>query len=436
MEYDSPMTTPAQAAVSGKPTPCIARQPILNKDEDVIGYELFFRQNAEERQFSADADSATSATIDALSVMGFDVLCNGRLAFINCTRQMLLKECFALLPSGEVVVEIQETVAADESVLAACWRLKKAGYKIALDNFIPGDKREALVACADFLKVDVKKIDAGNASILVARYSTPERLMLAQKVETREDHAIALKNRFTLFQGYFFRRPERLRARQIPANQASRLRLLQAVSKSEVDFAEIEELIKHDPPLCYRLLRYLNSPLLGLSSPVQSVRHALSVLGERELARWIRMATTLAMGQEKSSDLILASLVRARFCELIAPKVKFIESDLFLMGIVSLMDAILEVPIGVIVEQVSLNSETKAQLLSAKTGGKTPLSPIYELMLMREAGDWEAVTRLGKQLDLSLYFINKSYNEAMRWAHEITSATASGPPQGAAPKVV
>lgn len=422
------MGTHAQAAPDEKTNPCIARQPILAKDESVLGYELFFRQSPEEHSFTSDADSATWATIDTLSVIGFDVLCDGRLAFINCTRQMLLNECFALLPPGEVVVEIQETVPADESVVAACQGLKQGGYAVALDNFVPGDEREPLVPYADFIKVDIKKVVPEAAAGLVARYASKQRQMLAQKVETRQDHAIAMKNRFTHFQGYFFRHPERLRARQIPANQASYLRLLQAISKPEMDFAEIEDLIKREPSLCYRLLCYLNSPLLGLP-PVQSVRHALNLLGERELARWIRMATTLVMGQEKSSDLILASLVRARFCELIAPKVKHGESDLFLMGILSLMDAILEVPIGVIIEKLSLNPEARAQLLCGKTGGKTPLSPIYDLMVMREAGDWEAVTKLGKQLDLSLYFINKTYNEAMRWAHQITSAIPPHPPQ-------
>jgi EAL and modified HD-GYP domain-containing signal transduction protein len=134
------------------------------------------------------------------------------------------------------------------------------------------------------------------------------------------------------------------------------------------------------------------------------------------------MATTLVMGREKSSDLVLSSMVRARFCELIAPKIKHVESDVFLMGMLSLMDAILEVPIGVVIEKLSLDPNTKAQLLGWKTGAQTPLSPIYDLMMAREAGDWEKVTSLGKKLDLSLYFMNSAYNEAMRWAYQMTSA--------------
>jgi c-di-GMP-related signal transduction protein len=418
---------PQAQATPDKASPCIARQPILTRDDEVVGYELFFRENQEEERFTSDSDGATSVMIDSLSVMGFDVLCDGRLAFIKCTRQMLVEDGLALLPPSEVVVEIHETVPPDESVLTACLRLKERGYAIALDNFLPGDEREPIVAWADYIKIDIKKVVPEVAADLVARYASKQCHMLAQKVETRLDQVIAIKNRFTHFQGYFFRHPERVRARQIPANQASHLRLLQAVSKPEMDFAEIEDLIKQEPAFCYRLLRYLNSPLLAAPSPVQSVRHGLNLLGERELARWIRMATTLDMGQKKSSDLILSSLVRARFCELLAPKVKHGESDLFLMGILSLMDAILEVPIGVILDNLSLNQEIKAQLLCGKTGGKTTLSAIYDLMVTREEGDWGAVTKLGKELDLSLCFVNKTYNEAMRWAREITSTIPAHP---------
>lgn len=165
----------------------------------------------------------------------------------------------------------------------------------------------------------------------------------------------------------------------------------------------------------------MNSPLLGLSTPVLSIRHGLNLLGERELVCWIRMATAMVMGQDKSSDLVLSSLVRARFCELIAPKLKNVKSNLYLMGLLSLMGAILEAPMGVILEQLPLDSDTRAQLLIGKTGGKTPLSPVYDLMVAREAGNWELVTKLGKDLNLSLYFMSESYNEAMRWAHQATS---------------
>jgi len=134
------------------------------------------------------------------------------------------------------------------------------------------------------------------------------------------------------------------------------------------------------------------------------------------------MATTVVMGQDKCSDLVLSSLVRARFCELISPKVEHGNSDLFLMGMLSLMDAILAVPIGMVVEELHLDADLKAQLLRAKTGEKTPLSTIYDLMVARETGEWERVTKLAKNLNLSLSFVAEKSNEAMRWAHQVTSA--------------
>jgi c-di-GMP-related signal transduction protein len=416
------MGTKPQPAPAEKPVPCIARQPILTAEEVVVGYELFFRERPELQRFASDGERATSATIDMLNFVGLGVLCDGHLAFINCTRQMLLSDYFVLLSPNEVVIEIQETVPAEEEVIQSCQRLHGAGYSIALDNFVPGDAREALVPYARFIKVDIAQVPPQPATELVRLYAGEECRLLAQKVETRMQFLAARASGFTWFQGYFFRHPENLRTRQIPANQATYVRLLTAVSKPELDFAEIEALIKREPSLCYRLLRYLNSPLLGLSSPVLSVRNALNLLGEHESARWIRMATTLVMGQERASDLVLSSLVRARFCELIAPKVEHGNSDLFLMGMLSLIDAILAVPIGVVIDELCLEPNIKAQLLCAKTGKKTLLSPIYDLMVAREVGDWGLVTRLGKELNLSLSFVAEMSNQAMRWAHEITSA--------------
>lgn len=418
----TPVGIKAQAApVHKSAAPCIARQPILTAEERVVGYELFFREDREQRRFNSDGDSATSATINTLNLVGLNVLCDGRLAFINCTHHTLLTDYFMLLPPDDVVIEIQETVPPDEDVQRACQRLKQGGYSIALDNFEPGDRREALVPYADFLKVDIKKIPSTECASLVKRYATASCRMLAHKVETRLHFLTAGKAGFTWFQGYFFRQPESMQVREISANQATYLRLLNAVSKAEVDFAEIESLIKHEPALCYRLLRYLNSPVLGLASPVTSVRNALNLLGEKESVRWIRMATAFSMGQEKASDLVLSSLVRARFCELVAPRTEHGNADLFLMGMFSLIDSILAVPMGVVVEQLCLDVAIKEQLLAAKSGKKTPLSPVYDLMLAREAGDWGLVTQLGKQLNLSLSFVAETSNAAMCWAHEITS---------------
>lgn len=420
------MMTPVKPAPAPQSSDSLARQPILNKDEKVLGYELLYREGILDERSSAQ-DGGTRSVIDTLNVMGLDVICDGRWAFLQCTRDMLLKELFLLLPSDRVVLEIPDTMAVDDAVVAACEQLKIEGYRMALDNFVLDDSRSALIPSADYLKINIVRVPQEHCTQIHAQYAAKSTL-IANKVETRIQFLTALKDGFTLFQGYFFHHPERMRARHIPANKASQLRLLKAISATVLDLDEVEGLIKQDASLCYRLLRYLNSPLLGVSATVNSVRHGMRLLGERELIRWIRMATTLIMGEEKCSDLVLSSLVRARFCELIAPKIEHGACDLFLIGMFSLMDAILEVPMGVVVEGLAFDAETREELLGLKTGHPTKLTPLFELMLAREAGEWDVVARHAKKLNLSLPFVNRAFNEAVGWAHQMTSSGSSEKP--------
>ena len=230
--------------------------------------------------------------------------------FHRLQHQMLSMEYFALLPAG-VVFEIQESVPADDAVIALCDGLKQADYMIALDNFLPGDAREPLVRYADFLKVDIKKISQEECAAMVARYNNRQCRMLAQRVNTQQEFATAKKIGFTQFQGYFFRHTEHLRARHIPCESSHLTCACCRQSQSLRLILQRSKISSSASPLCATvLLRYLNSPLLGLSTPVLSIRHAFNMMGERELVRWIRMASTLAMGQEKCSDLVLSSLVR------------------------------------------------------------------------------------------------------------------------------
>ncbi len=402
------MATTAQAVSAENTAPFLARQPILTKDEKVIGYEVLF----------AETSANTSDIFRALTEVSLDVISCGHLTFIPCTQEMLLQEVFFTLPLDKIVVEIQPDVKISDAVIKACERLKREGYKIAIDKFCQGDHREQLLPFASLLKIDWTS--EGHAELAGAHMRKPYKI-LAQKVDSRSVFAEAKKAGFTLFQGSFFRYPEQMRVRQIPAGQTSRLRLLQAVSVPEVDFDLVEELIRHDASLCVRLLRYLNSPLLGFSVPIQSVHQGIGLLGERAIIRWIRSAIAMNLGQPKCSDLVLASLVRARFCELIASKVDHGSADLFLIGMLSLMDAILETPMEIVLEGLAFDPHAKAALLAIKNGGGARLSPICDLMIARDKGDWERVADHATKLNFSLPFVNQAYIKAMGWAHEMTN---------------
>jgi EAL and modified HD-GYP domain-containing signal transduction protein len=352
-------------------------------------------------------------------LLGLDALCDGRRAFINCTRDMLLKDYITLLPSVQAVAEILETVPADDLVVAACRRLKEAGYIIALDDFAVNDPREPLTDLADIIKVDLRDTSPADAAAMVKRYGPWRCRMLAEKVETREEFLASKKAGFLYFQGYFFRRPELMTAHEIPANRLNYLRMLTAVSQPELDVHQMENLVKSEAALCYRLLRYLNSAAFGFTAEIRSVKHALAILGEREVRRWIRLVATLGAGQGKSTDLVLAALVRARFCELLSPKVQHGKSDLFLMGMLSLMDVMLEIPMRQVLENVPIDLESKAVLL----GETSSVQPFYQLMLAQEAGDWKTVNERTMQLSLAESDVAAAYLQAMQWAREVTAGT-------------
>ena len=399
----------------------VARQTILTADEKVFGYELLFRDGLENFFSGPDAEEASRSTLNTSMLMGLETLCDGHRAFINCTRDILLKDYITLLPAPQVVIEVLETVTADELVVAACRRMKEAGYMIALDDFGMNDPREALTDLADIIKVDLRATSAADAATMVKKYGPWRCRMLAEKVETREEFLATKKAGFVYFQGYFFRRPEILTAHEIPANKMNYMRLLTAVSQRELDVRLIENLVKGEAALCYRLLRYLNSAAFGFASEIHSVRHALSILGEREVRRWIRLVATLGAGQGKTTDLVLSALVRARFCELLSPKIQHGDSDLFLMGMLSLMDSILELPMQQVLDSMPIDVESKTVLL----GGAGRLRPFYQLMLAQESGEWQAVSELSTQLHLDETDVSGCHWEAMQWARQVTAGTAA-----------
>jgi EAL and modified HD-GYP domain-containing signal transduction protein len=395
----------------------VARQPILTREQKVFGYELLFRDGVENVFRSSDPEAAARSTLDSTLLMGFDVLCDGHKAFINCTRDLLLKDGITLLPAEQTVVEILEQIEPDDLVVAACLRLKSGGYTIALDDFVANDPREPLAPLVDILKVDFERTNRTEQIALVKQYAPSGRRMLAEKVETQDQFAAAQEMGYVYFQGYFFRRPEVLRAREIPTNQMNYLRLLAAVSKDEMDLREVEQIIKTEASILYRLLRYLNSPIFGMRNEIHSIRHGLAILGEREIRRWIRLVTLVSAGEQKSSDLVLSALVRARFCELVASKIPRTQSDLFLVGMVSMMDAILEIPMEEILDKIALDKDTKSVL--SGTGGR--LQPVYELMLAQEAGKWQAARESAERLHITESETGEMWWQAMQWGRQVST---------------
>lgn len=205
-------------------------------------------------------------------------------------------------------------------------------------------------------------------------------------------------------------------AREVPANQLHYLRLMEMVCRAELDLGELEKRIKQETAISYRLLRYLNSPLFGFSLEIKSIRHAMAILGERELRRWIRLVVAVSAAEQTCSELVLAGLARGRFCELLSAQVKT-ESDLFLMGLLSVMDAILEIQMDVLLAELPVDKETKAALL----GQPGELRSLYQLMLAQESGEWTQASSLSQKLHLSDDEVADHWWEALQWAQQATS---------------
>jgi EAL and modified HD-GYP domain-containing signal transduction protein len=325
-----------------------------------------------------------------------------------------LNDYISLFPREQVVVELLETVEPDEDVVKACRGLKKEGYLLALDDFVETPEWAPLIALADFIKVDLRVATRAEQRSIAARYSAKGIRMLAEKVETPEEYSRAMNMGYSLFQGYFFCRPEILHRRAIPASKLAYLDLLQSVTAREFNMKVIASKIKHEASLTFKLLRYLNSAAFGLRAEIQSIPHALNLLGERELLKWIAIVAVGVLAEGKPDELMTVPLVRGRFCELLAPRAAMADhsSDLFLLGLLSVMDAILDQPLAVILGELPVRQEVKDALLR-RSG---VYREILDVAIALEGADWEKVSALASSLGILEEEIPALHASAVDWS--------------------
>ena len=389
-----------------------SRQPILTATQKVIGYKLFFRSSAHQPLHSDPVGEQIDALYHVSSLIGLHTLCDRRLAFLTCSHQSLVENHILLLPAERAVLEIPRSVPATEEVLAVCHRLKQSGYRIALECVTHNDPREPLFELADFLKISVHLTPATEIESMSGHHRRRRTRLLADRVETWDDFQRARSAGFQYFQGHFFRRPETQRTHRVGSIRAIGLQLLQAIHKPVLDWYEIEDILKRDATLSYRLLRYLNSAAFALRSDVHSIRQALTLLGEDEFRRWCRLAVFLDTAQNRPSDLVLSALIRARFAELIGHQLNSADTDLFLLGLLSLMDAVLEIPMTDVLDGLPLSADIRAALVDHQG----PLALIFDLVLAIEAGAWGGTVRLCEALHLDADLVAAASLQAMEWA--------------------
>lgn len=418
MDRCAPLTASASAA--SRSTRFIARQPIFDRQENVYGYELLFRSGLENQYAAADDDAAARDVADNFLSASSHTLTAGRKAFINCTRQFLVNGYATLLPKEEAVIEVLETVEPDGEVMAACRRLKDLGYAIALDDFVYDEKFRPLVELADIIKIDIKLSSPDERKAAVAKFAPLGIRLLAEKVETRAELAEVKASGYTYFQGYFFCEPQIVPTLHIPAFKIHYLRFLESINKPELDREEIVALIDREVSLCYKLLRFMNSPLFGFIREIRSTRHGLALLGDQELRKWASVAAVLGIAGNKPNELVQTSLTRGRACELLAanPIAQTDEHSMFLLGVFSLMEAMLGRPMSEIVAEVALPSAVRAALLGIPNRHRG----VLDLVKTFETGRWTEVKELIEDIVGDDAQLSVTYLEALDWTKKVFQA--------------
>lgn len=391
-----------------------ARQPILKADGEVFGYELLFR-SGRESAFRGDGDLATRTMLDNTVVFGIEKLTPGLPAFINCTLEALTTELVEVLPPDLTVLEILETIEPAPELIQACRNLKERGFRLAMDDFVWKPQLAPLAEIADFIKIDFMQSDHKERAATIEKFKRRRPKFIAEKIETKDEFKRAQKEGFTLFQGYYFCRPTLVEKGDIPPNKLAQLQLLRNLQEREFDIKKISYVVERDAAITYRLLRLVNSPIFTYSRRVRNVETALMVVGEKAFRRIATLAITSVLNRDNTSALLRMALLRAGFCELAAPLFGFDGTEQYLLGLFSLLSAMLRVPMEQAIAPIELREEIREALL----GKKSPERSLLCWMEASERGDWTTCEMIEQFQHVHERDLSRIAAEAAQWADTV-----------------
>jgi c-di-GMP phosphodiesterase len=396
----------------------IGRQPIMDAKQQIIGYEFFFRHSAEAQSavFENDIKSYSQVLLSTIDQMEEEWKLGDKLAFINVNEVMLKSDLIELMPGKRTVLEILSNVDINNEVLARCEYLKTLQFKISLDNPQLSNAPEKLINMADFIKIDIHRIDVKEATKLFMQYNSPHVKLIAEKVETQSQYQECKDIGFKCFQGFYFSRPETLTSKVINPSFDSVLNILNLVSQ-DADNEVIEAGFKRDATLSYKLLRYINSVGFGLSCEVQSLNHAFSILGRNQLYRWLTLLMVTAGDNATSPVLMKTSITRGRLTELLGEGYfeKRDRDNLFIVGVFSLLDAVLKMPMEDVLDKLQLPEAIN----DALTNRDGIYGPFLKLTEACEDDDSAEILALAESLQLDAAKVNQSHIAALAWTESL-----------------
>jgi len=413
---------PAQSRQPGPSEPAgelcyLARQPILDLRGRVHGYELLFRAGPE-TSFRGDGNAATRSMLDNMVLFGLQRLTGGASAFMNCTQETLTENLVHLLPSGLAVLEILESVDPTPDLLAACHRLKALGFRLALDDFVWKPEFAPLVELADYIKVDFVKSGPEERQSLLHRLRNVAVAYVAEKIETQEDYKQARLEGFKLFQGYYFCRPVLLKNRKIPANRFSQIEIMRLLRSDPIDLHKLTQQVKRDASLTYRLLRLVNSPMCAMRQEVSSIQAALLAVGEDTFRRIAMLAIASEFNEGQPAEILRMAFVRGRFCELAASKGEQDPTEQYLLGMLSLLPAMMRLPMEELTQSLPLRKE----ICDALNRDVNSEGKFLRWLEYHELADWDACDAVAEANGLDQEHLLRCYADAMVWAEEALQA--------------
>lgn len=405
--------TKSGANVSGVPDSLryLARQPILDVHGHVYGYELLFRDGAE-AMFRGNGETATRMMIDNTVLFGLQDLAHGLPAFVNCTAEILTGDLIRLLPPAVTVLEILETIEPTADVVAACHRLKAEGYRLAMDDFLYRPELEPLVRIADYIKIDFLNTTSNERVKILSHLAGFKGTLLAEKVERPSEFAEARREGFELFQGYYFCQPLLLKQHKVPTNRAVHLQLLQKLQHHPLEIREIGDIVKSEPSLTYRLLRYVNSAAYGLPERVTSIHSALLAIGDDLFRRIAILAVASELNSGHSTEILRMALVRARFCESTSLMCRLDATEQYLVGLFSLLPAMLQTPMEKALASLPLPQPTRQALLGTRNAQRCYL----DWLEFQERGEFEKADALATAHGLDGALLSERFTAATVWA--------------------
>lgn len=396
----------------------IARQPVYDLKQTVIGYELLYRNGDVDKAIFDDGNLASSETIiNTFMHIGIDSLVGSSVAFINLPYDFIINESLTPMFKEQIVLELLEDIEPDEKSIAGIKQLKSQGYKIALDDFEYDEKYMPFLELADYVKIDV--IDKNETEIRyhLDKVSRFDAIIIAEKVETQEMYNLCKDIGFKYFQGFFFCRPQLVKQKNIPANKAVALNLLNKLQDPDIDYSELETVLAQDVALSYKFLRYINSAAFSLRREVDSIKDAIALLGLNNTKNWVSMILMAKSIDNKPGELISVAMIRGKMCELIATKTQpEIKDQMFIVGLFSVLDALMDMEMIELLDTITLIAPIKMALLdhSGEHG------VILEQVLNYEHFYWDLLLRSG--IDPNIF--TESYLQAVEWAKNQMAALA------------